>query len=237
MHILSSIPILTQKKAILWLLIGSCLVSLFILLTAPSDHVSRLQSFDQADSLIRQELAFFNVPEHLIRTSEIRVTDDFTRKHYRVDLPVQVSKSHLHAELNNVFRPLRVETIGYVDVPDREMTVHLIHRDKIIRTIALRTDPEYERIPHPAELFVYFDRRPTETQLTRLHQLDIPVGVILRTASRRSLVRWVEMIPDENHQIGIWFDDSRTSYGGTDLDDPALLQSLEAVSRIHNDPV
>ena len=231
-----SISLVAHKKAILWLLAASCLAAFFILLSAPAEPYRGLESFDRADSLIFEELALFNVPEEQIRTFRYPVTDNFIRKRYVVDLPSQISKTHLHAELNKQLKKWQVGTIGYVDIPSREMTLHLHYRDKIIRTIDLRTDSELVRIPHPASLMVYFDQRPSASQLERLRDIGAPVGVVLRSASRRSLIRWAESLPDDITPIWVWHDDSQTTYQKTRLDDPDLMQALEAVSRARQTP-
>ncbi len=225
----------TWKIIILWLLAGSCL-ALFLLLTLFStEQPGSLQSLSQADSLIHQELSLFNVPDEHIQTFYYSINDYLTRKRFVVDLPVQVSKTHFHAELNRQLRPFRVETIGYVNVPEHEMTLHLVFRDKIIRTLDLRTDSEYYRIPHPAGLFIFFDRAPALSQLERIRQLGISAGVVLRSASPRMLTRWAETVSDHISPIWILHDDLKSLNDKPLPDDSALLQMLEEVSRYHND--
>lgn len=229
---LLSLSELQRKKIIVGLLAGSCVVALIILLFHPSGRSNNLPGLALADSLIHQELTLFNVPDERIRTIEYPVNEDFTRKRFVVELPAQVSKTHLHAELHKQLQNWRVETIGYVDVPEDEMTVHMIYRDKIIRSLDLHTDPDFERIPHPAGLWVYFNRRPSVSHIEQIRRLDIPVGIVLRSDSRRTLTRWSGELPDDMSRVWIWYDDERTSYGDTALDDPDLLESLEAVSRV-----
>ncbi len=228
----------TQKKvAAIWLLAGSCMIAVLIMFITPSERQERLSELALADSLIQQELSLFNISSEYIRIFDYPVTDQFTRKRYVVNLPVQVSKTHLHAKLNSQFRQFGVSSIGYVDVPDRKMSLHLFYRDKIIRTLELRTEPDYVRIPHPATLFIYFDRRPTAYQLERIRMLGIPANIVLRSASRRSLVRWTETLPEDLTEAGIWFDDVRTTYDELIQDDAALFRTLAEVAQIHNRPV
>lgn len=224
-----------QKKILLWLLAGSCMAALLVLLFYPAEQRKHLHDLAIADSLIHQELALFNVPQNRIRTIEHTVGDHFTRKQYVVDLPVQVSKTHLHAELNKQLRPWQIKTVGHVDVAENEMTLYLVYRDTIIRSIELRTDPDFVRIPHPAELLVYFDRSPTSSQIERLQQINVPVGIVLRSDSRRLLTRWAEELPEALTPVLIWFDDAQTSFEESSMDSPELVRSLEAVTRIQNE--
>ncbi|MBP3191047.1 hypothetical protein NATSA_00075 [Natronogracilivirgula saccharolytica] len=224
-----------RKKLLIWLLSGSCLAALAILLFYPGESPQRLRSLAQADSLIVQELALFNVSSGRVRTTEYPVTDDFTRKHYSVDLPVQVSATHYHAELRKQLQPLRIETIGYADVPDGELTLQLVYQDKIIRTLTLRTDQEYIRVPHPAGLMVYFDQRPRSSQLDKLRRLDIPVGIVLRSSSRRSLSRWAASLSETASPVWIWKNDSGRTFEPVSFDDSGLERTLEAVSLRHGD--
>lgn len=210
----------------------SCLVASLLLIFLPSEPPRLfLRNLGEADSLILQELAMFNIPDHRIRSVDYPINEHFNRTHYIVDLPVQVSQTHFHAELNRQLHPYKVRTMGYVNVPEYEMTLHLVYHDKIIRTLDLRTDFDYIRTPHPARLLIYFDRIPTVSQLERISNLEISVGVVLRSTSARTLVRWVEMIPEDMHPVYLWYDDDRRSYQTTTMDDPDLRQTVDAVSR------
>ncbi|MDG5765949.1 hypothetical protein QA596_00630 [Balneolales bacterium ANBcel1] len=225
-----------QNKALLWLLGSSCIIAFVLLLTLPAEPRQGLRDLAGADSLIRQELALFNIPDEQVRVFEYPVTDQFTRKHYRVDLPPQVSKTHLHAELKQLLRNRRIGTIGYVDVPADEMTLHLIYRDKVIRSLELRTDHQLVRIPHPARIYIYFNQRPGAAQINRIRALNIPTGIVLRSASPRELSGWADQLPDEMRPAWVWYDDGRSTYRHTELTDPGLRQALDAVQRVMDNP-
>lgn len=125
---------------LLVLLASSCIAVFLLLLFHPGDRRTSLESFAQADSLITSELHRFRIGQERVRSFEYPVTDGFTRKRYVISLPAGVSQTHLHAELNQAFRHYRVETIGYVNVPEREMQVLILFNNKIIRTLELRTE-------------------------------------------------------------------------------------------------
>ncbi len=136
----SALSLLIQKKLLLGLLAGSCIAVFLALLFYSVEERAPLQHLSQADSLILGELARFHVSGDLVRTIDYPVTDHFTRKRYVVTLPPGVSHTHLHSELNQKFYRYRVETVGFVNVPEREMRVLILFDDKIIRTLELRTE-------------------------------------------------------------------------------------------------
>ncbi len=136
----TAIPLLLRKKILLGMLAASSLAVFLLLILHPGEQRTSLKSFSQADSLIIHELNRFRVGPDRIRTIEYPVTEDFTRKRYVVSLPPGVSQTHLHAELNRNLGGYRVQTMGYVNVPEREMRLLILFDNKIIRTLELRTD-------------------------------------------------------------------------------------------------
>ncbi len=147
------IPLLLSKQILFVLLVSSCVAVFLLLLFHPGERRTSLQSFAQADSLITSELSRFRIGQERIRTFEYPVTDGFTRKRYVISLPAGVSQTHLHAELNQTLRNYRVQTVGYVNVPEREMQVLILFNNKIIRTLELRTEASRTTFNLP-------DRRP-----------------------------------------------------------------------------
>lgn len=190
----------------------------------------------QADSLIQQELSLFNISPDHIRTDRFMVNDAFTRKRYIIDLPPQISKTHLHAELGEELRRWKIDTVGFVDVPEDEMTIHLLYGEKIIRSLHLRTNPELLRISHPAELWLYFDQQPATSLTDRIQNLSVPKGVVLRSASERSLVRWAEVISGVYSNWWIWYDDTPDFSGQSRLDNPDMIRAIRSVSQVSQTP-
>ncbi len=136
----SAIPLLLRKQVLAGLLAASCAAVFLLLVLHPGPQRSSLQSFSQVDSLIISELTRFHVSTDRIRTFEYHVSDGFTRKRYVISIPPGVSQTHLHAELNRKLRHHRVDTVAFVNVPEREMKVLILFNDKIIRTLELRTE-------------------------------------------------------------------------------------------------
>lgn len=127
-----------KKKIIVILLFISCFVSGYSFFSV-SDHTAKhLQSFAQADSLIRQELALFNIRPHQIQTESIVIDSSFSRKVFHVEVPDYLSKTEIHAELNETFYPFAVKTPGRVLFPDKHIKIHLVYQDTIIRTLFLK---------------------------------------------------------------------------------------------------
>lgn len=126
-----------QKKIIVLLLVISCFISGYTFFTV-SDHSSKtLHSFAQADSLIEQELANFNILPDQIRTQTIVIDSTFSRKVFRVEVPTHLSKTEIHAELNEIFYPYAVKTPGRVIFPEKHIKIHFLYQDTIVRTLFL----------------------------------------------------------------------------------------------------
>jgi hypothetical protein len=138
--IFPAIPLLLRKQILAVLLAASCIVVFLLLVLHPGQRHAPLQSFSQADSLIVTELTRFHIGQDRVRTFEYLVTEGFTRKRYVVSIPPGLSQTHLHAELNQKLRNHRVDTVAFVNVPEREMKVLILFNSKIIRTIELRTE-------------------------------------------------------------------------------------------------
>lgn len=128
-----------RKKAVLWLLSALCLGFVFILKRAPDQNNQALQSLAQADSLIMHELAIFKIDTDAMRVIDYPVTDGFARKHYVLHLPEDFSKTHLHFALNSSLRQYTVETAAIADVPNQRINILILYRNKIIRSLELRT--------------------------------------------------------------------------------------------------
>ncbi len=133
-------PLLLRKQILAGLLATSCIAVFLLLLLYPDQRHSPLESLSQADSLIVTELTRFHIGRDRVRTFEYHVTDGFTRKRYVVTVPQGLSQTYLHAELNRKLREHRVDTVAFVNVPEREMKVLILYNNKIIRTLELRTD-------------------------------------------------------------------------------------------------
>ncbi|MDI6400707.1 hypothetical protein QLX67_01780 [Balneolaceae bacterium ANBcel3] len=215
-------------------LFAACLAGFFLLFFTPHTPANRLHSLAEADSLIQQELAFFNVPDDRIRTRNHTVNDDFTRIHYTVNVPAGISKTHLHAQMAGELRRYKVETIGRMNVPRQELSLYFYYSEKLIRSMTLRTDPDYARIPHPAYISFYFDRTPSASVIERMDALNIPYQIVLQSDSHRRISRWMGQLDEEGKSASLWLPDSPPFEEWEHS--PSIIRAIEAFSEFDPSP-
>ncbi len=151
------------------------------MLLATSEGASKpLQPLTRADSLIHSELRDFNINDQQIRVSTTSVHSDFVRKTYHIGVPYQFSKTQFHAELNNRFYPYAVQTPARVTFPQKDMNIHLLYKDTVVRSIILQTDPELTVTQNRISLLVTFDKMPGEELIGTIQQFGEPIPVVLK---------------------------------------------------------
>ena len=131
-----------RKKAAAWLLTALCLGFLLILKLAPDQNNRALQSLAQADSLINQQLAYFKIDTDAVHIIDYPVTDGFTRRHFVLYLSEDISKTHLHFALNTSLGQYNVATTAFADVPNQQLNILVLYKNKIIRSLELRSETE-----------------------------------------------------------------------------------------------
>ena len=85
--------------------------------------------------------------EQGLRKETIRIrTDEFengaSRTIHTVQVPPAWPKTRFHIHLADTLRQLGVRTYGVVEFPDRHLRIHILHNSKVVRTVALVTDPK-----------------------------------------------------------------------------------------------
>ena len=81
----------------------------------------------------------FNIPPQQIQTEPVFSDSIFSRKLYHVEVPNYLSKTQLHAELNQIFYDYSIRTPARVYFPEKNIDIHLLYKGIIIRTIRLKT--------------------------------------------------------------------------------------------------
>lgn len=135
-----------SKKIITGLLFISCIISGIILAATPERAVYRLESDQQLDSLINTHFNSSQILPKQIRTSVIRIDTSFVRKEYRVRVPTQFSKTLFHVGMHKDFQKYDVEVPAIIKFPSRDMHIYVYHKDTIIRTLRLTSDPELDSL-------------------------------------------------------------------------------------------
>jgi len=169
-----------KKRFITILLLVSCFISGYMLFTASDGGTNRLQTIAQADSLIQQELADFNIGNNQIEVKTTRVDSNFSRKTYQVGLPYQFSKTQFHAELNSRLHPYGIATPAQVTFPEKNVDIHLLYRGTVIRTISLQTNPELVLDRNQISLLVSFDEFPDNELINNLASLGEPIPIVIK---------------------------------------------------------
>jgi len=226
----------TKKLLIALLLFISCIVSALMLAYSPERPYRDLQSFAEADSLIRRDLGKFNISPGQVRVTVIRVDSSLVRKIFRVNLPPGFHKTRLHAELNRTFNPLSVGTPASVTLPERDMLLQLIYRGTVIRSLDLRTDPDLVMQRNYASLMVAFESAPTRAMLNEVVKLGETVPVVLQVSDAGEARQLEEELRPHPSRIYYWLTGEAELDGEEAQPDyrfPPLLHLREFEPRVH----
>jgi len=131
-----------RKKIVAVLLGVSCLISGFILAFTPAVTTKSLKSFSQLDSITEEHITFWGIKNTQVQTNSVQVDSILTRKNYRVKVPPSFSKTTFHFKLHQSLAAFEIESPAKVHLSDKNMTIYLLYKDTIIRTIDLITDTE-----------------------------------------------------------------------------------------------
>lgn len=193
-----------KKRLIAILLLVSCFISGYMLFATSEGGTKRLQNLAQADSLILDELADFNVNEQQIQTSTTRVDSHFSRKTYLVGVPYQFSKTQFHAELNNSLYQYSIQTPAKVTFPEENVNIHLAYKGNIIRSVSLQTDPKLAINRDRASLLVTFDELPSQDLISRLISMGEPIPVVLKVENPMQANRFIKKLKGRYNRILFW---------------------------------
>ena len=130
-----------KRKWIAILLFLSCTAALVLLATAePVEKRKVLTNASQIDSLIIVAFQDFRVPSSQIRTQTVAIDSVFSRTVYTVRVPSHFSKTSFHLKLHEHVWPYSVQTSGTVQFPERNLRIHLLYNDTVMRSVHLNTD-------------------------------------------------------------------------------------------------
>lgn len=166
-----------------------------------------LESFARADSLIRTELANFNIDESQVRVSSVQIDSSFTRKKYHVGVPYQFSKTQFHAELNKRLYPYSVEAPAHMTFPQEDMSIHLLFRDTVIRSIVLQTDPDLTFRQNHISLLVVFEDIPGPNLINQIEQLGEPIALVLKIENPMQANELRKQLRNQYDQLIFWLQD------------------------------
>ena len=177
---ITGLKVQKKKRLIAILLVVSCVTSGYMLFSGSGGGSERLQSLAEADSLIQQELASYNIRPDQIETRTVRVDSNFSRKTYTVNLPYQFSKTQFHANLNSRFHRYGIETPAKVTFPEKNVDIQLLYNSTVIRTVSLQTDPDLTYSRNRASLLLTFDELPDDDVISSLASLGEPIPIVIK---------------------------------------------------------
>lgn len=151
-----------------------------MLLDTSSTSQKNIESLAQADSLIQNHLADFNVGNDQVSVSSTPVDSNFIRKTYHVGVPYGFSKTQFHAELNQLLHSYNINTPARVTFPEQDVNIQLSYRDAVIRTISLQTDPELTLQKSNISILMAFEEVPSDQTLSDLASLGEPIPLVIK---------------------------------------------------------
>lgn len=193
-----------KKELIAGLLFLSSLVCFLLLLKNPPNSGKQLRSLAQADTLIMQELHEFNIKPKQIHIRNIKVNKKFTRKVYTVDLPVQLSKTYLHVELNQKLYPFHIKDPAIVHLPEGNMDIQLAYGGDIIRTIKLVSDTAIKYRRYAGTILAYIDHKPTDHLMRNLDILGSHLPIVFQVPTAGEGKDWFDVINNDHAHVIFW---------------------------------
>lgn len=122
----------------------SCFLAGALHIQIEPDRIKMLKSTAQLDSLILQTTFDFRIPMEQVQIQSVRHDSLFQRKIYTLNVPRGFSKTTFHHHLNARLHPLDVDIFGEVQFPERDLTLAIVYKNTLHRSIQIRSDEELE---------------------------------------------------------------------------------------------
>lgn len=180
----------SKKKLIAWLLLISCIGAGWLLFLTPARPGKSLHSGAQTDSLLKQTLANFNIPQTQVSSRQVYADSEFTRINYRIKVPPAFSKTQFHAALQQKLSPYGLELPARVTFPERNMDIHFYYGDDVIRTVELVTDEDLRLKQSFASFIVSFEGQPDEDLVQFLTGMGEPIPIAIKLYPPLTLPGW-----------------------------------------------
>lgn len=129
-----------KKTLLLWILVVACLITGYLLSAIPPVKPLKLADLSEVEGIIRTVLTQHAISDDQVRTRTITFDNGASRVVHTVPVPTAWPKTRYHLDLNDTLRQIGLDTFGVVEFPDRHLRIHILHRGKVIRTVALNTD-------------------------------------------------------------------------------------------------
>lgn len=196
-----------QKKiAIAIALSVSCLLMIGLLMNTKSHEEIALKDLAVIDSLLLEELESYSIKRNQIKTKTIRV-GDFSRIHYEVRIPRELSKMQIHADIHHRFYELGVQSPAKLMLPERNLTIYLSANETVVRTVQLISDTTFKPVNYPASLFVIADKNPDRELVERIRDLGEFIPLVFRTLEPDDAQKWFKQTGDLYKPVYIWLNE------------------------------
>ena len=218
-----------KKYLIVFLLLGACLISSFLLVHSSGSAVRTLSSLSEADSLLKNNLETFNIAQSQIREQVISFDSSKTRKVYHVRVPEGFSKTQLHHEIHNTFLKYEVRSPARIIFPEKDFHIHLLKNNTIFATVRLNTDPELVLQRSFGSILVAFESKPSRHILEKIEEFGEPIPVVLMIDDTDEVSDLTDELMANQSDILFWLksEDGSNLPGNNSLKSLPKLQLLQ----------
>lgn len=220
-----------KKYLIVFLLSGACLISIFLLIDSSGSAIKFLNSYAEADSLLKRNLQTFNISDNQINDRVVELDSLNRRKIYHVRVPAGFSKTQLHHEIHQTFFEYNVDAPAKVVFPEKDFHIQLIKNNTVFTTIKLQTDPDLVLQRSFGSILVAFDSQPSKEILKQVNALGEPIPVVLMLKDTEGAIDLYNELSKNYSNILFWLRDKEgdnipgNNYTATTL--PKLQQLQE----------
>lgn len=208
----------------------ACGVSIVVLAYNPDPPARSLESLDQLDKSILNELDRFNIPNDQIHSNTVHVNDQFSRKNYRVEVAPSFSKTQFHYELQQQLWPLGIQLPAELSLPYNEMRIHLYLDHTVVRSIRLQTDPDMASSSNPVSMMVVTAPNPPDALIHQMVQMAEPIPLVVPVTSPLEAREIHGSLSNRYHPLIFWIRTSNRKDMFTHTS-PAKVEKLAAEYR------
>lgn len=204
---------MSRKKIIIaiFLFIASILAIILLGNSSNQDRL-KLNELVRIDSLILQELNSFNIQKKHITSKKITV-NHFSRIHYTVKVPRQLSKTLVQTDLHYRFYPMDVQVPAKVVLPERDLLIYFYTAGTVIRSIELKTDTSFAVNTYSGSLFFVMDESVSTDIIEQANDLGENAAILYRSLNPSTVQKWVKKQDGIMKSMYLWLNEQ----GGDEL--------------------
>ena len=178
-----------------------------MLIDSSGSAIRYLNSYAEADSLLKKNLQTFNISDRQVSTKVVQLDSLNKRKVYHVRVPAGFSKTQLHHEIHQTFFEYNVNTPAKVVFPEKDFHIQLIKNNTVFTTIKLQTDPDLVLQRSFASILVAFEAEPSREIIKQVNALGEPIPVVLMTDDTEGITDLYRDLSEVYGDILFWLKD------------------------------